>query len=215
MTVRYKPKVVVLEGRGGQVFVALGPVPERNPEFDACFASECERLPRYNSDQPRVPAGQPGAGEWSSGGSAGGTRDAGVSSSGWLESVAAQTRYLVTDIPAADSSDQTNFFEEISSLPSASPRTQRQFVQNNFAAASAAADELDVPVENILGLAALESSWGRSTFAAQGNNMFNLGVDAPGTNGFIESARPPHRKVGRFDDPKDSFDSFVQDTQIL
>lgn len=49
---------------------------------------------------------------------------------------------------------------------------KERFVDAHLADAQMGAARLRVPVENILGLSALESSWGEHHFAAEGNNFF-------------------------------------------
>jgi membrane-bound lytic murein transglycosylase B len=48
------------------------------------------------------------------------------------------------------------------------------FVDAHLADAQKAADQLGVPVENILALSALESRWGTSRFETEGNNYFGI-----------------------------------------
>jgi flagellum-specific peptidoglycan hydrolase FlgJ len=49
-----------------------------------------------------------------------------------------------------------------------------RFIDEHLADPQAGADRLGVPVENILGLSALESGWGEHPFATQGNNYFGI-----------------------------------------
>ncbi len=56
---------------------------------------------------------------------------------------------------------------------------KQKFVDAHLADAQGGADQLGIPVENILGLAALESGWGGSSFALNGNNFFGLYYPAP------------------------------------
>ena len=46
----------------------------------------------------------------------------------------------------------------------------KRFVDAHLVDARKAADQLDVPVENILGVSAVESDWGEARFAVEGNN---------------------------------------------
>jgi len=64
-----------------------------------------------------------------------------------------------------------------------------------------------VPVENILGLSALESTWGEHRFAAQGNNYFGIHYPAPFANGYMLSAGGT--KVATFTSYGESLKSFV------
>jgi len=53
------------------------------------------------------------------------------------------------------------------------------FVSKHKAACQPIADQLDVPVENILGLAAQESQYGSGRIARELNNYFSLHAPAP------------------------------------
>ena len=54
---------------------------------------------------------------------------------------------------------------------------KERFVDVHLADTQKAAGQLGVPVENILGVAALEFNWGASRIAIQGHNFF--GIDDP------------------------------------
>jgi hypothetical protein len=56
---------------------------------------------------------------------------------------------------------------------------KERFVDAHLADAQTGADQLGAPVENILGLSALESGWGEHPFAAQGNNYFGIHYPGP------------------------------------
>ncbi|HEV2387328.1 MAG TPA: RHS repeat-associated core domain-containing protein [Candidatus Acidoferrales bacterium] len=57
------------------------------------------------------------------------------------------------------------------------------FIRANLAAAEKLAAELSVPVENVLGLAGEECTYGTSTIARDANNFFGLHAGAPGSVG--------------------------------
>ena len=111
-------------------------------------------LVKYNpdwEDEPRVPAGNPDGGEWTSEGTGGGGGDI---------------------QPAAARVDATQARKE-------------RFVDAHLADAQKVADRLGLPVENILGLSAVESGWGTSRFATEGNNFFGLHHPAPYATGYL------------------------------
>jgi flagellum-specific peptidoglycan hydrolase FlgJ len=85
---------------------------------------------------------------------------------------------------------------------------KERFVDAHLADAQKIADQLRVPVENILGLSALESTWGESRFAIQGNNFFGIHYPAPYATGYIPAARSSAR-VATFASYADSLRSFV------
>ena len=66
---------------------------------------------------------------------------------------------------------------------------------------------LGIPVENILGLSALESTWGEHRFAAQGNNYFGIHYPAPFATGYVLSAGGT--RVAMFASYADSVRSFT------
>ncbi len=80
-----------------------------------------------------------------------------------------------------------------------------------------AADELGVPVENILGLSALESGWGNGDFTAAhddrpaGNNYFSLHYPAPFATGYVK-AKGSNSKVATFASYADSLRSFIAES---
>ncbi len=110
----------------------------------------------FNVAEPRVPAGNHAAGDWTSGDASAGR---GV----------APVKAPVEGLPAK----------------------KRAFVKAHLADAQKAADALGVPVENILGLSALESSWGEHRFAAQGNNYFGIHYPAPFAAGSMDAIDYP------------------------
>lgn len=128
-------------------------------------------------DEPRVPAGNPDGGQWTTDGGDAETADAGIT-------------------PAAyRTSDDIQAMKE-------------RFVDAHLADAQKAADKLGVPVENILGLSALESTWGEGRFAAQGNNFFGIHYPAPFATGYMMALDAPI-KVATFASYADSINSFV------
>ncbi len=64
---------------------------------------------------------------------------------------------------------------------------KERFVDAHLADAQKAANQLSVPVENILGVSALESGWDTSRIAAEANNYFGLHFGAPFSVGFIRA----------------------------
>jgi hypothetical protein len=135
---------------------------------------------KYNpdlEDEPRVPAGNPDGGQWTSEGG-----DTGDDAS--------------PIVPAAARVDETQAKKE-------------RFVDAHFADAQTGADQLGVPVENILGLSALESQWGEHPFAAKGNNFFGIHYPAPFATGYLPARDNPRVRVATFASYADSLRSFV------
>jgi len=128
----------------------------------------------FNAEEPRVPAGNTGGGDWTSGEASAGT---GV-------------------VPARAKVDPTE-------------KKKGDFVDAHLADAQKAADELHVPVENILGLSALESGWGEHRFAAEGNNYFGIHYPAPFATGYVLTD-DGKTKVATFASYADSLRSFVK-----
>jgi Mannosyl-glycoprotein endo-beta-N-acetylglucosaminidase len=85
---------------------------------------------------------------------------------------------------------------------------KERFVDAHLADTQKAAERLGIPVENILGVSALESTWGTSRFASQGNNYFGIHYPAPYTTGYMQAKRGP-AKVATFASYADSLKSFV------
>ncbi len=88
------------------------------------------------------------------------------------------------------------------------PAKKERFVDAHLADAQKGADRLGVPVENILGLSALESTWGEYRFAVQGNNYFGIHYPAPFATGYM-LARDGRTKVATFASYAESLRSFV------
>ena len=92
---------------------------------------------------------------------------------------------------------------DVNIRPAAAPMNpvqarKERFVDAHLADAQKAADKLGIPVENILGLSALESNWGISRFASQGNNFFGIHYPAPYATGYLQAKRGSN-KVATFD----------------
>ena len=68
--------------------------------------------------------------------------------------------------------------------------------------------QLGVPVENVLGISALESGWGDSRFATQGNNYFGIHYPAPFATGYLVAGQSGVR-VATFANYTDSLRSFA------
>ena len=65
-----------------------------------------------------------------------------------------------------------------------------------------------MPVENVLGVSALESRWGESRFAVNGNNYFGLHYPAPHATGYLMTLRG-NARVATFASYADSARSFA------
>lgn len=85
---------------------------------------------------------------------------------------------------------------------------KERFVDTHLADAQKAADQLGIPVENILALSALESKWGTYRFASEGNNYFGIHYPAPYATGYMQAKKGPV-KVATFASYADSLKSFV------
>jgi len=85
---------------------------------------------------------------------------------------------------------------------------KERFVDAHLADAQKIADQLGVPVENIIGVSAVESGWGESRFAADGSNYFGLHYPAPYATGYLV-ARDGGAKVATFASYADSLRSFA------
>ncbi len=68
-----------------------------------------------------------------------------------------------------------------------------------------------VPPSIALSQAALESAWGTSRFAQQGNNLYGMRCYEPGC-GLVPKARPAGEtyEVKKYDSPKDSFVAYIR-----
>ncbi len=85
---------------------------------------------------------------------------------------------------------------------------KERFVDAHLADAQKAADQLGIPVENILGVSALESGWGKSRIAIDGNNFFGINYPAPHATGRLPALKPGP-DFSKFASYADSLKSFV------
>ncbi|MCG8669415.1 MAG: glucosaminidase domain-containing protein [Pseudomonadales bacterium] len=69
----------------------------------------------------------------------------------------------------------------------------------------------EIPPSLVMAQAAIESAWGTSRFAQEGNNLFGEWCFTPGC-GIVPKARPAnkHHEVRRFDSPEHSVRSYMQ-----
>ncbi|MEA1651819.1 glucosaminidase domain-containing protein [Nitrospirillum sp. BR 11164] len=90
---------------------------------------------------------------------------------------------------------------------------KRRFVQRTIGVAREIAAKLNVPVENILGVSALESGWGGqnpdSRFAKEGNNYFGQHAHSKYENGTMLN-KEGDIEMSTFASPEDSFRSFAE-----
>jgi len=90
------------------------------------------------------------------------------------------------------------------------PAKKQRFVDDHMADAQNGADKLGIPVENILGLSALESGWGKGRFAAEGQNYFGLHAPSPFQTGTIQATKTKRKvEVATFRSYADSLNSFI------
>lgn len=143
----------------------------------------------YDPDEPRVPAGNPQGGEWTTGGDGGGDGGDAVAPS---------------DLGAGDPG-----VHPIAAQGQTAQHKKERFVDAHLADTQPVADQLGVPVENILGVAALESSWGTSPFAVEGNNFFGLHYPALYASGYMEALGNKNVRVSAFEDYAGSLASFA------
>lgn len=90
------------------------------------------------------------------------------------------------------------------------PAEKERFVEAHLADARKIADQLNVPVENILALSALESDWGDHPFAAKGNNFFGLHCGARFEIGCVQAQGDPKVKVAVFPSYAESGRSLIE-----
>ena len=83
------------------------------------------------------------------------------------------------------------------------------FVKTHEADCQKIASDLQVPVENILGLAAHESWYGKGRIADKLNNYFSMHAPSKYQIGFEAPLGDPKGKVSRFKDFKACADSFA------
>lgn len=144
----------------------------------------------FNPDEPRVRAGNTDGGQWTTGG---GGSDGGSGSSAGIQ----------PDLGAGGSD-----IESAAAQTGGVRAKKERFVDAHLADTQPAADKLRVPVENILGLAALESGWGSGDFVPDGNSFFGIHFPAPYANGYM-IAHATGAKVAGFASYADSLQSFV------
>jgi len=89
---------------------------------------------------------------------------------------------------------------------------KERFVDAHLADAQRIADKLGVPVENILGLSALESGWGGENpgarFAIEANNFLSLHYPIAGASGYVLTT-DGKVKVARFNSYADCLEAFA------
>jgi hypothetical protein len=132
--------------------------------------ARCDALRKLNDhwqQEPRVAAGEDGAGRWTTGGAA--------------------------SAPSAQHAGPPTA-AGVAALPDQDPTRQKKgvFVADHLEAAKQAAATLRVPVENILGVSALESQWGESNFAAH-QNYFGVHYPAAFAAGSFPTQNPDVR----------------------
>jgi len=93
-----------------------------------------------------------------------------------------------------DSGDAGGSAKDPDIRPAAAPMNpiqamKERFVDAHLADTQKVADQLGIPVENILGVAALESYWGKYHFASEGNNYFGIHYPAPYAAGYVQAKR--------------------------
>ena len=191
-TVR-KGRVLMQNTAIGPIFLSFGPEKgQSSKEYNEFFHAECDRILKiaerdgllksgYDPDQPRIPAGQSGGGEWTDGGKEDNADGAG-----------------------------TDSIQDIAAHWWATPEDKQRFVDAYLSDAQKVADDLHVPVENVLGIAALESTWGTSRFAMDGKNLFGMHAGASYSNRSMQ-AQDSDAEVAVFDSYADCFASFVKD----
>jgi len=168
------------------VYLELPPLP--SDAHAQAMAEADDLLSKYNRDQPRAPKGDPDGGQWVGGGDAGGGHASGAHEGGAHAGI----------ILAVDREDPTH-------------AKKRRFIEAHLADAQKAAAELHVPVENILGITALESGWGTGDFVQGGkNNYFGAEWPAPFSGKPVSAAGNPKRLMATFSSYKQSLDSFIQ-----
>jgi hypothetical protein len=159
-------------------------------------------LQKYNPNweqEPRVPGGNPGGGDWTNDGGGGAGTEASLR-------------------PAADGSGNVptgnpNIRPIVAPLNPVQAKKER-FVDAHLADTQKAADQLGVPVENILGVAALESNWGASRIALQGNNFFGINYPAPHGVGPLPAPPGGTTIYSKFSSYADSLKSFRSDRGV-
>jgi hypothetical protein len=85
---------------------------------------------------------------------------------------------------------------------------KQAFVKAHLRDSEVVAKKLNIPVEYILGLAAIESGWGGSRFAYKGNNFFGLHHPALYNNGKMQAEDDPSVFMSTFPDYRTGLQSF-------
>jgi flagellum-specific peptidoglycan hydrolase FlgJ len=176
------------EGVQARIEAVLLALPEIAPENMAKLA-HAAALQKANpnwAEQPRKPAGSAEGGQWTSDGGAAGTEGATNDSSAEADANIRPAAAQVSEVQAR----------------------KERFVDAHLADAQIGADQLSIPVENILGISALESGWGEHPFAAQGNNFFGIHYPAPYATGYMLT-KDGRTKVATFASYADSLKSFI------
>ena len=83
------------------------------------------------------------------------------------------------------------------------------FVAKYVEKAAKVAEKLDIPTENILGLAAHECEHGKGRFADKGNNFFSMHAPAPHQIGTITAKGDPKVKMAVYANFEMAAQSFV------
>jgi hypothetical protein len=109
-----------------------------------------------------------------------------------------------TRLPVADNAPTAL---PVNAVTPATDAEKEKFTDDHLADAQKLADKLHVPVENILGLSAFESGWGRKDFAAEGNNYLGIHYPAPYATGYVTAAESK-AKVATFASYGDCLESF-------
>jgi hypothetical protein len=107
-----------------------------------------------------------------------------------------------------DAADEDAAFEPAAAQLDETQAKKERFVDTHLGDAQRIADQLGVPVENILGAAAVESGWGGSRFAIDGKNLFGQHYPAPYATGSLPAQDNPRVKVAIFASYADSLRSF-------
>ncbi len=89
----------------------------------------------------------------------------------------------------ADRQTEDAYFQPAAARTTDVQAKKERFVDAHLGDVEKGAAELGVPVENILGLSALESNWGKSRFAIEGNNYFGIHYPAPYAEGYLHAKR--------------------------
>lgn len=164
-------------------------------------------LEKYSPDQPRVPAGNPDGGQWTA---EGGT----VTYAEQYEETAHTTSRRVSKPNKEGITDTDRKNPRFRGMTDTQIKKQK-FVDAHLSATEKAAKELNVPVANILGVAALESGWGLGSFVLDGptvvestNSYFGMHAPAPFMDGTTQASSGP-ALVASFASYEDSLKAFV------